>query len=143
MSDVERSDALLAAAQDEVAIGNLYPKPEVEIGERLAKLKGQEYLPSSGATHPPVDPFQYLQPSNLDKDPLSEANDIDDISKVLNEMSVDAERAAAQALGSLGRSDKEVLKKANARSEGQHRRSKRRPDRRGSLGRGTIGRRVR
>ena len=83
-SNVDQSHDLIGQAKAEVELDAKRLKPEDEIAERLAKLKGEDYVPPAKA--PDVDPSKYLQ--KMDVDPVAEAKTIQDLVKVLDDVSL-------------------------------------------------------
>merc|ERR1719300_636462 len=101
-SDVERTDDLVAAITAETAIDRKRQRPEDEVAERLARLKGETYVPpASIQASNEVDPSQFLSSSRGGgglSDPVEGAKTMQDLCNVVSEMSVDADREAKKAL---------------------------------------------
>lgn len=105
-SDIERSDDLIKAMSAEVAIDGQRQRPEDEVAERLARLRGEEYKPDSPASsRQTVDPSKYLASLQSNQGPTSSNatnvgpdSNIQDLCKVINEISVSADKEANVAL---------------------------------------------
>jgi len=102
--DVVRTDDLVKAVTAEVEIDANRQRPEDEVAERLARLRGQEYIPPDRTARSDIDPAKYL--SKVDtgvsqahaSNPLDGAKSIQDLCKVISEISVDAESQASNAV---------------------------------------------
>jgi len=116
--DVVRTDDLVKAVTAEVAIDAKRQRPEDEVAERLARLRGQEYTPPVHHLSSDIDPSKYL--SNDDaigpgsSNPVDGATNIQDLCKVISEISVDAEIQANDAVHGFSQEKDLQEKVANA-----------------------------
>ena len=96
-SDVQKCKDLIEQANAEVKLETKLPKPEDDIRDRLARLRGHEIV----ATGEPMDicPESFLEksPANITAN-SSKSENMLDLSKLLDEVAMDAENDANVAL---------------------------------------------
>jgi len=123
-SDVERTDDLVAAITAEAAIDSRRQRPEDEVAERLARLKGEEYVPPARKASNDIDPSHFLSSQgSTSTDPVERANNMQDLCNVISKISVEAERDAKEAFDGYSQDTemKEAVAKAGkATASGGH-----------------------
>lgn len=106
-SNVEKSHDLMDQMADEIKIDRLRPKPEDEIEARLARLRGQE-PPTKVDNNLNIDPSTIVKHS--DETIADELSNLDDINKLIRELSKEANDEAMAAQKELEK-DSEIKKK--------------------------------
>ena len=107
-SDHQKSRDLLEQANAEVELENKFPKPEDEIQERLAKLRGQEIKNCSEPMD--VSPVAFLGDHGTINQSKSDPENMNDLCKLLDEVAMDAENDASIAMKEF-ENDKDLQKK--------------------------------
>ena len=107
-SDFQKTRDLVEQANAEVQLENKFPKPEDEIQERLAKLRGQEI--KNRVEPMDVSPADFLSNEHKFKQTKNTPDDLDDISQLLEEVAMDAENDANVALREF-ENDEDLQKK--------------------------------
>ena len=107
-SDFQKTRDLVEQANAEIQLENKFPKPEDEIQERLAKLRGQEIKKSVEPMD--VSPADFLSNDRPFKQTKNTPDDLEDISQLLEEVAMDAENDANVALREF-ENDKDLQEK--------------------------------
>jgi len=119
-SGPEKSHDLIAQARDEVALEGQRLRPEDDIAQRLARLKGLDVVPPSSSARPPeIDPSEFLAKgqdgaaAGSSANPVDGAKNVSDLAKVIGDISSEANADAVKALGEYS-GDAELQAKVQA-----------------------------
>ena len=109
-SDVQKAKDLIEQANAEVELENKMPKPEDELGDRLARLRGHEISPRRPESME-ICPKTFLKnPSARELESDQSNENMTDLSKLLDEVAMEAQDEASTALKEF-ESDKDLQEK--------------------------------